>query len=1115
MSIKEGTLTLTVLPESGEIYNANGICILTWVFDHPPTTDHPEGDPDKYYANWKNNKNLGLDLLKGDGLYPEGFRWLQTIGGTSSFVSGNYGEEKNNIEPYHLSFTLPEGLEAGNYKLRVGDFVTKKPYPSSSVRVIDYKNSGLGETPVLKKIRGITNAFEVDAHKILTLDTPEADVEWTLGKAEDIKWTLGEGWDATDTIDIYYRKKGISLSLTETYPWTLIASEVDPTDESYTWNIPPIEYKEGTSEGTDDFTLVEPGEYQIGILHHGAISDEDKLNIADNADKYFMLATRTDSFVLVGRSITFTTPAGDDNMWTADSEQTIEWDQVGFSLDDGDGNAIWADDITLYYRESNKDGRKEIAPIDADSDDDGTGSYAWTLPDDIEEKSYVIVAVDSYGVLVGTSGQFTIVAKDIAFTAPVQGSSWHIDDTVAITWTFTGYADDDTVVVSYGVSPYEAGDYTEIEADVAISDGTIGWNTTDLPEASYKIKIVRGDDSYVSDLFSLYDPVAAFNSIERRTHLVAVSDNKVYYSDADSHEMTQVTSSVIAPDTPAVAIIPAYQKVFIGDGQLDGLFFVDMANVKVAGAYGASLLALEGCTYTKATGVINKADAEEFTDGAGNGYKDNRVIVWDDDNASWTANSYVITASTIDSITIASDIGDPATDIVKIKIVDSSESQFTRGAVLTGGGVTAIFDHGDATNIYIYRTTAHTVAEADELTDGTSTFTANHDEYSPPFWLTWTANSGLGSLPDSATIGCLYRGRLVLAGDRKNPHMWYMSRAGDPFDWLYASADAASPVAGGDGDVGEVGDIITALVPYHDDYLIIGCNQSLWLMRGDPAAGGSLDSLTSADGIFGPHSWCFDANNILYYVGLGGVYALAPGELPRNLTSGRIPSFMTGVNREQHWITMVFDVRRNGILIHITKIDRTVPTDYGTGESWWLDLRTGGFFPEEYPQESMPFSSLYYGSEDADYEQLIIGCHDGNIRCFDEATKDDDGVPIDAYALYPPQRLSNLGREGKLNKIIICTGGGDSNSDNMNYEIYTGDTAQEVLEDVTADVEDTSRLNKKAKFADSIAGVVREVKRPRCRGQFAAIKVTGSNAVDESFAVESIVAEITDGGRVK
>jgi hypothetical protein len=133
-----------------------------------------------------------------------------------------------------------------------------------------------------------------------------------------------------------------------------------------------------------------------------------------------------------------------------------------------------------------------------------------------------------------------------------------------------------------------------------------------------------------------------------------------------------------------------------------------------------------------------------------------------------------------------------------------------------------------------------------------------------PHWYDYTVYPGgsSGSLPDIAYLGVLYRGRIVLSGNTDYPHQWYMSRQSNPYDYAYVANDAQSPVAGGNADAGEIGDIVRCLIAYKDDYLIFGCSNSIWVLRGDPAAGGSLDEVDLTVGIFGANSWCYDVLKI-------------------------------------------------------------------------------------------------------------------------------------------------------------------------------------------------------------------------------------------------------------
>ena len=372
----------------------------------------------------------------------------------------------------------------------------------------------------------------------------------------------------------------------------------------------------------------------------------------------------------------------------------------------------------------------------------------------------------------------------------------------------------------------------------------------------------------------------------------------------------------------------------------------------------------------------------------------------------------------------------------------------------------------------------------------------------PPTWNTWTAASG--SLPANANLGAHYRGRIVLAGDTTAPNMWYMSRQGDYTDFLYGANDAQSAVAGGDAEAAQAGDIITCLAVYQDDFLVIGGAHTVELMRGDPAAGGTLDTILSTDGIFGPDSYAFDADGNMYFVGTLGVYRMQRGgSIPSPLTPGRLPDFMKGISRETHRIVMGYDNRRHGMLIGITKISD------GTGTHWWYDLRTDGFFPETYIDGLGPYSMLFYDADDEDFRQLVLGCGDGYIRYFDSDEKADEdagGTPraINSKALLGPLDLSAGGGRGKINKLQVITG---SNSDSAVFNIYVADSAEELLDDVQAA---TTAIH-----SGTISGGGRQYTiHAKARGAALAIHLTNA-AISTSFAIEKITGNVEGAGRIK
>jgi len=449
-----------------------------------------------------------------------------------------------------------------------------------------------------------------------------------------------------------------------------------------------------------------------------------------------------------------------------------------------------------------------------------------------------------------------------------------------------------------------------------------------------------------------------------------------------------------------------------------------------------------------------------------------------------------------------------------------------KGNILTGqtSGAKMVVDYitslSGTCTIYGYRTTAATFVDGETVTgtddDGNSiSFDLNADEVAGPHWYDWTVygnSDAFGTMPSSAYLGCLYRGRLVLAGNKAYPHQWYMSRVGNPWDWVYGANDPLSAVAGNNADAGEAGDIITALIPYRDDYLIFGCANSIWLLRGDPASGGSLDRITGVTGIFGSQSWCWGPDNSLYFVGSGGIYRALPPtfETIECISVPVLPNLISDwqLDPALHRVVMGYDARRFGILIC-----RTTLSD-GSSSAYWYDLRTEGFFPESYPNECGPYSMLFYDANDDDHRRLLLGCKDGYIRYFDDAAKDDDigatDTAINSHVTLPIVKAGNDDEEGKLTSLTITLAGGAAggsfgDTDGVDYKIYAADDPETVLEDI--------KDGAAAKESGTLSGTGRQNRiRKRVRGRAIGIRLENTNS-NETWAVEKVVGRVIPAGR--
>ncbi|RKY08366.1 MAG: hypothetical protein DRP65_09200 [Planctomycetota bacterium] len=466
---------------------------------------------------------------------------------------------------------------------------------------------------------------------------------------------------------------------------------------------------------------------------------------------------------------------------------------------------------------------------------------------------------------------------------------------------------------------------------------------------------------------------------------------------------------------------------------------------------------------------------------------------------------------------------------VKLTTADIGSNPPDFHTILTGGtsGAKMVVDYitalSSASTIYGKRTTEDTFVSGETVTgtdDGGNaiSFVISADEVAGPHWYDYTVYGGdavYGALPDQATLGCNWRGRIILSGDKDYPHQWYMSRQRNPWDFNYIANDAGSPIAGGNGEMGEVGDVVVAVIAYSRDYLIFGCANSLWVMAGDPAENGSLYEFYSTGGILSADSWCRDKNRNLYILSTVGLLRIAPNfQSIENLTESSYPEFVDGLayNGASHKLLMGYDRKRHGI-----QIIRTTLVS-GANSCWWYDLRTEGLFPDSYPDACGAFSLFDYEAVDPTYQGLLYGCNDGYIRYADDDAKDDDAgdsdVAIDSYITFGPLKLGKEGQESTITSIIgITTGGGSggtiADSNALTYSAWTALSADSIVEKLAA--------NTTPNAAGTIAAPGRNRgarKRKPIRGLYAGIRI-GNDTAAQTWGLEKLIVESRMKGRVK
>jgi len=349
-----------------------------------------------------------------------------------------------------------------------------------------------------------------------------------------------------------------------------------------------------------------------------------------------------------------------------------------------------------------------------------------------------------------------------------------------------------------------------------------------------------------------------------------------------------------------------------------------------------------------------------------------------------------------------------------------------------------------------------------------------------------------------------WRNRLVLFGSVEDPQNYHMSRQGDPWDFDTGQGDARSATTGSLSDAGRIGDPITALCPVSDEMLVIGCTRSVWVIRGDPMQGGYATRHCGQTGILGANAWTTDPQDNLYFMGEEGLYVMAPGGRPQNLTNARIPD-LSGYRAVQpgqvgaagqHYVTLAYDADRHGVLIFLS------PYSSAGAAHYFYDLRNDALWPESYHDDIGPVCAAYYNASSPGYRKLLLGGRNGYLYEFDEATASDvvDGsttVAISSHVWLGPRRLGGSALDdGVVTGIVGVLSGG---SDDVTCSVHAADTVEAAL---AASAAATATWSAGRNAPD----------RTRIRGGAHGVKVANIT-VGRRWALETVNCEVVEGGR--
>jgi hypothetical protein len=360
------------------------------------------------------------------------------------------------------------------------------------------------------------------------------------------------------------------------------------------------------------------------------------------------------------------------------------------------------------------------------------------------------------------------------------------------------------------------------------------------------------------------------------------------------------------------------------------------------------------------------------------------------------------------------------------------------------GGITAgtpnvvtIAEHGlaDGDQVEITGATGHTTANGTWTIAGVTTDT--FELVGSSGGSTYTGNGQCSRINDTkCTLMAVWGGRIVLSGLATDPHNIFMSAVGDPFDWNYApdvqtiqQAIAGNITAG----YGKNPDIVTALIPYTDDILLIGGTHSIRKFLGNPAEGGINVSVTEITGVAYGSAWCQSPEGIIYFFGSrGGVYRMNPENgIPQRMTSTTIDERLSDVDLSTNTVTLTWDDRAIAVRVYISPVNGTPGTHY----VW--DVRNEAWWPFSYSDPLFNPKSVHLLAGNTPAERLILEYgQDGYIRMVDVDAESDDGGSIESHVYIGP--FSGM-------MLVELSAALSETSGNVRWSICTAPTAEKAL----------------------------------------------------------------------
>lgn len=362
-------------------------------------------------------------------------------------------------------------------------------------------------------------------------------------------------------------------------------------------------------------------------------------------------------------------------------------------------------------------------------------------------------------------------------------------------------------------------------------------------------------------------------------------------------------------------------------------------------------------------------------------------------------------------------------------------------------------------------------------------------EYNPKDDSIAALSATKGAVPTNCDVIGTYLGRLLLCKD----NLWHMSKIGDIQDWDYTASGVDRAVSGQASDAYQIAEPLTAAIPFSDDILIFSGPNNMFVLRGDPSAGGRIDNLSYEVGIIDRFAYCIGSDGEIYFLSRDGLYLLEPGALgsPRSISRQKLPTELRNINTSAYEVSLVWNQDERGVNIYSTPL-----LDRDTNH-WFYSAEYGAFYRDVYARSHSPYCAMSYKTPLEDESGVLLGCHDGYVRTYSDIAQNDDSETITSYVDYGPFMIANADHfRGMIGELygVLAAGSAD-----VTVEVFVSDAAETI---------DTDTNSWSGEWSGDGLQIAHH---PRIEGAAAIIRVGSTE--DGTWAVEKIFGDIYYTGR--